>query len=485
MIPFGPWRPDAAGINTQVCRLARNVLPSASGFDPLPAPVAAGNALDSRVVGAAVITKNDGQAAQFAGTATKLYRNSTGTWNDVSRTTGGAYTTASGERWRMAQWGSVVIAVNYNDVPQKYDTASASNFSALGGTPPKARYITVVRDQVVLGGFFGNENRVGWSGTNNSEYWTFGGGQNSDYQVFPNGGPIRGLIGGAVGYVFQAETVTRMTQTPGSVTIYQFDEVQGAKGLAAPDSLVKRGDMAFYFATDGFYRFDTASGGQTPIGVEKWRQDVLDDIRAGTELSILGAADPEKPLVFWAYISRDNSGTVPDRVVIYNWSIDEATTADISVEAMATWLSSGYTLDTMNSFGTLDVLPYSLDSPFWKSGASQIGIFGTDHKLSHLSGNLMEATFETADGQLSQRMIIKATRPYVDASNVEVAVHMRERDSDPVNFGDSTFAPMEDTGLCGAWVSGNIARAQIWIPAGATWSRMKGIEAVTGPHGKR
>lgn len=485
MIPFGPFQPDAAGINTQVCREARNVLPSPVGFEPLPGPVASANALASTVFGAAIVIKNDGQAAQFAGTSDKLYKLNTGSWADVSRVVGGAYTTAVGERWRFAQWGTVVIATNYNDVVQKFDTNGGTSFTALGGTPPKARYITVVRDQVVLAGINGNENRVGWSGTNNSEFWTFGGGQNCDYQDFPNGGPIRGVIGGAVGYVFQAYTVTRMTQTPGATTIYQFDEVQGAKGLSAPNSLVKTGDMAFYLSTDGFYRFNTVSGEQSPIGVNKWRQWFLDDMRAGTELNVLGAADPVNPIILWPYISRDNSGTTPDRVLIYNWVLDEATFADIDVEALATWVASGYTLDTMNSFGTLETLPYSLDSPFWKSGASSIGIFQTDHKLAQLGGNLMEATFTTADGEATQRMLIKATRPYVDSADVQVAIAMREKDSDPVLFSDHDFTPLEDTGLCCAWASGNVARAQIFIPAASSWTKMKGIETKAQPRGRR
>lgn len=485
MIPFGPWHPDAAGINTQVCREARNCLPSTIGFEPLPGPVANGGALNGTVFGAAIVIKNDGQAAQFAGTSDKLYRLITGTWTDVTRSVGGAYATAVGERWRFAQWGTVVIATNYNDAPQKYDTATPTTFAALGGSPPKARYIAVVRDQVVLGGFYGNENRIGWSGTNNSEFWTFGGGQNCDYQDFPNGGPIRGLLGGAVGYVFQAYTVTRMTQTPGSTTIYQFDEVQGAKGLSAPNSLVKTGDMAFYLSTDGFYKFNTVSGEQAPIGVGKWRQWFLNDMRTGTELSVLGGADPVNPIILWPYISRDNSSTIPDRVVIYNWALDEATFADISVEALATWVASGYTLDTINSFGTLDTLPYSLDSPFWKSGASSLGVFQTDHKLSQLAGPLMEAQWTTADGQATQRLLVTATRPYIDATRVEVSVVMRERDSDAVNFADADFAPMEDTGLCGAWSSGNIGRARVWVPSGDVWTCMKGLETKATVHGRR
>lgn len=467
-------------------RSAKNVLPAQIGFKPLQAPAASSNAVDSTVYGSAVIIKNDGNAAQFCGTATKLYKLTAGTWSDVSRTSPVGYTTAAGERWRFAQWGTLVIATNYTNSVQVYDTASATNFTFIGGGAPNARYIAIVRDQVVLGAINGNENRVHWSGTNNAAFWTPGT-QNCDYQDFPNGGPIRGLIGGSVGYVFQAWTVTRMTQTPGAATIYQFDEVQGAKGLAAPNSLVKVGDVAYYMASDGFYKMDLVSGGQTPIGVNKWRQAVLDDVRAGMELSVFGAADPVNPIVIWAYVSKDNGTLTPDRMVIYDTVLDEATLADISCEAMATWVTAGVTLDTMNSYGTLDTLPYSLDSPFWKGGASLIGLFGTDHKLAHLAGTNLSATFETADGQTTQRMLVKGTRPYVDASDVTVAVAARERDAD-VTAGTVFFPPAEsmaDTGIVPAWASGNIARARITIPAGSDWTVMKGLETVAEARGKR
>ena len=486
MIPFGPFHPDASGINTQVCGEARNVMPAAIGFKPLRSPMTTAGALNGTVFGAAVVIKNDGNASQFAGTATKLYNLQAAAWVDVSRLSGGAYATPVGERWRFEQWGSLVIATNYLDTVQKFDTTTPTAFTALGGSPPRARYIAVVRDQIVLGGLFGNENRIHWSGTNNSEFWTPGT-QNCDFQDFPNGGPIRGIIGGAVGYVFQPYRVTRMTQTPGASTIYQFDEVQGAKGLAAPGSLVKVGDVAYYLSPEGFYEFDTISGGQKPVGINKWRSFFLNDMRAGTELSVYGAIDPVNPIVLWAYISRDNSGVVPDRVLIYDRSLDEATIADISVEALASWITSGVTLDTMNSFGTLDALPYSLDSPFWKAGSSLIGIFGSDHKLAHLQGTPLAATFTTADGQTTQRMLVSGTRPYVDATGAQVAIAMRERDADQSSGSVAfpAYEAMEDTGIVPAWASGNIARAKINIPAGEEWTSMKGIETVARPRGRR
>jgi hypothetical protein len=78
---------------------------------------------------------------------------------------------------------------------------------------------------------------------------------------------------------------------------------------------------------------------------------------------------------------------VPDKILVYDRVLDEATVITVSAETLMTWVTAGVTLDTMNSFGTLDALPYSLDSSYWKGGSSLIGMFGTDHKLAHLLGD--------------------------------------------------------------------------------------------------
>jgi hypothetical protein len=510
MVPFGPFRPDAETLNAPLCVSAKNCLPSGQGFRPLLGPVVVEStsgdsvvtdagvlitqddgqqitldvqALNGRVFGAVTVLLEDGTNVSFAGTASKLYRlTSASSWGDVTRSAGGDYATPNSERWRFDLFGDNLIATNFIDDVQKFDLTGGSNFEALGGTPPKARYIAIVREFVVLGCLFGTQRRVQWSSIGNSEEWTPGV-NSGDYQDFPSGGPVRGLIGGEVGYVFQDEKITRMIFAPGTEEVFQFDEVEGGRGLKASNSLVRLGSMALYFAGDGFYRFDLVSGASQPIGVNKWARWFLSDIRAGTEGSILSAVSPTERAILFPYISRSNSSTTPDRVLIYDWSLDEATYADITVEAIASWLSQGYTLDTMNSFGTLDTLPYSLDAPFWKGGTPLLALFNGDHKLTYLQGSSMAAEFVTADGQGEGRALIKATRPHFDTTDITVSISMRERDAD--NWLFPAEEVMEDTGEVPAWASGNIARARIRVGEGANWTYGKGLKSILGRAGKR
>ncbi len=510
MIPFGPFRPDAAGINTPVVRKAENVLPAVTGFKPLPSlgPVseamgdieitdADGNPLvdylDNQIIqgypvgteipiGAAVVYQQDGTVHSFAGTSTALRKLTAARgWDDVSRPDPD-YAIGLGERWNFEVFGDLVIATSISDVPQVFNLDGGVTFDDLGGSPPQARYIAIVRDFVVLGNILDQQNRIQWSGINDATQWTPGT-ASSDYQDFPSGGPVRGLLGGEVGYVFQARKIWRMTFQPGSAEIFAFDELEGGRGLAAPGSLVRVGREAYYLAYDGFYKFDIGSGTSTPIGEGKWSNWFLQDLRSGSETLVIGGVDPARKIILWAYVPTSSGGSVPTKVLIYNWVLDEATTAEVTIYALAQWLSKGYSLDELNPFGTLDTLPFSLDSPAWKGGAGLLGLFGADGKLSYLIGSPMEATIETSDGQQRGRVRILSTKPHVDTTDLTVAIAARERDGDLVTY--RADEPMEDTGSCPAYAGGNLVRARITIEEGATWTLAKGIEADIKPMGKR
>jgi hypothetical protein len=206
-------------------------------------------------------------------------------------------------------------------------------------------------------------------------------------------------------------------------------------------------------------------------------------MRASTWLQVYGAADPVNPLIIWAYVSKSNGTLIPDKLVIYDRVLDEATIAVVPAETLVNWVTAGVTLDTMNTFGTLDALPYSLDSAYWKGGSSLIGMFGTDHKLAHLLGPTLSATVETADGMGDGRALVTGLTPYIDTASCTVELAMRERDGDSVIYDEATGP--EDTGVCPAWNSGNIGRARITTSAAASWTLLKGISTTTKARGRR
>jgi len=507
MIPFGPWHPDKIAANAPIVVEATNVLPAVNGFKPLPSLAPVTDALAGECLGGATVYDDDGDVFVFAGDETDLYKlSAASTWENVTRISSEAllddsavqlqddsgnlitvesennYSTGSGERWQFAASGALVIGVNIGDDPQKFLLNSSSKFSALGGSPPQARYIAVVRDFVMLGGLDGDERTVHWSGLANAEHWTPGT-QSCDTQTFQNGGPVRGLLGGEVGYVFQASAIKRMNYAPGSPTIFDIDEVEDAAGLQAPYSLVRVRRMAFYRSADGFFRFSLAGAGSEPIGVGKWARWVENDIKPGTEQLIVGGVSPSQRFVIWSYTSRDNTAATLNRSLIYDWAIEEATIVDVPIQALMSTLTTGVTLDDLDSFGTIDALPFSLDSPVWRGGAALLGVFGANSRLSYFAGPNMAARITTADGYASQRALIKGTRPMVDTTAATVAISGREADGNTIAFANAEA--MEDTGIVPAHVSGNMIRARLEIPTGATWEQVTGLQTLIGKRGKR
>lgn len=482
MIPFGPFRPDSAVINTPACLQAVNCIPSATGYIPFPSFISGTGALTNVCAGAVSVLDNQGRVVTFAGDATKLYKlNSSAAWDDVTRVSGGAYNVGAGEHWSFATSGSLLLAVNNGDVPQKFDILSGTKFSALGGSPPRARYVTTVRDFVFLGGLVADELTVQWSGLAQPEIWTPGT-ASSDLQTAQAGGPVRGILGGESAYVFQDRTISRFTFLAGSPAIFQVDEVSRGRGLIAPRSLVRRGLDAYFMSSDGVYRFDPSSGGTQAVGKNKWTRWFLDDIRPGYERYVIGGFDPTRSIVSFAYVSRDGSSATPDKMLIYETDVDEASIVTVSTTAVMEWLTQGVSLDQLGAYGTLDTLPYSLDSGFWQGGLPYLGIFGPDKKLAIASGPPLAANWETADGEQETRAFIASTRPKVDAASVTVAIATREADGDPVVY--ETAEQREDTGWCPAHVSGNVVRAKIAVPS-TTWTRMSGLMTSARPGGVR
>lgn len=474
------------GINAQILKVAKGVRPVAGGFAPFEQPVTSGDSLGTQVRGAVSLLDASGNVNSFAGTETALHKlGSGGVWSDVSRVSGGAYGTGAAERWRFTEYGDNVIATNFVDAVQSYNLSSSTNFADLAGSPPKAKYLTVVRDFVVLGNLSSDHKAVQWSDVNDATNWTAGSGSLSDINPLPDGGPIQGLIGGEVGYIFQRDSVTRMTFVPGSGEIFQFDKMESGRGLFAPDSLVHNASRAYYVGVDGAYSMSTVTGVSEPLGVGKWRDWFVNDMRSGSQGLAMGALAPQKNLYMLAYVSTSSvDETTPDRILLYDWAIDEAAYIDLTAHTLVRWLSQGVDLDSMNSYGDLDSLEFSLDSDFWRGGAPLVGVFQADNKIAYFTGANSAAEFVTADGHdPNTRQLVRGTRPHIDATDLTVEVAMRERDGDTVAY--SAAESMEDNGEVPAWTSGNYARARIRVPAGSDWSLAKGLETDSIPAGMR
>ena len=119
--------------------------------------------------------------------------------------------------WNFVEFGDTLLASNGVGHLQTYNT--------LGGGPgtfvdipnsPKAKFLTLVKDQLVAG-FYPDSNgvqaisRVGWSALDDPTDWVPNATTMSDFQDNPDCGALMGLVGGSYGVALFETAVKRFS----------------------------------------------------------------------------------------------------------------------------------------------------------------------------------------------------------------------------------------------------------------------------------
>lgn len=386
------------------------------------------------------------------------------------------YSPGADGTWRFTQFGSLAIAVNGVDAPQKFDLASGTNFADLGGSPPIGTFIATVRDFVLMGKIGSTPQRVQWSPFNNAEgTWGQVAATQADFQDLPDGGNVTGLVGGEYGIVFSETAVRRMTYE-GPPTVFRIDKIANDIGCSIPNSVAGFIDRAFFLHKSGFYM---VVGGQqiAPIGRDKIDRTFWAEFDEANHFRSSSAIDPVRGLYVFAYPANGSNGT-PNRLLIYNWTTQRWSRAIVECEIVFNGVSQqSYTLEQLDDFGTLETLPYSLDSSFW-SGALSLLLFGFDtaHKSGSFSGGTLEATVETGEFNPGKgnRSIVRSCRPLIDGGSPMIAIGARETQQASVAYGAAVG--VTPAGLAPLYASGRYFRVRATIPAGGTWNNAQGVD---------
>jgi hypothetical protein len=475
LIPFAEWRPDVSSLATGSSPTIKNVIPRGDGYGPFRSLSSFTQALPDVCRGGFVAIAGDNSIAIFAATATRLYKlnNTNMSWTHVSKGLTDYSAVPAREQWQFAQFGNNVIAVQANVPPQVFDLSSSSQFTDLGGTPPNARYVSVVGRFLVLSGLLANPRRMQWSGLNAITTWTPGVDQ-SDFQDFPDGGVVRGVAGGEYGYIFQDSAIRRMIYAPGSPVIFQIERIADDKGLYAPYSLIRAGELIFFFGSNGFYMIE-AGGFPQPIGKEKIDRTVLAELDANNLQLMLGAADPRSMRVFFSYKSSSGASGLFNKLLCYDWITQRFTLVDVSGEYLLPMSQPGVTLEGLDSISSsIDALTDSLDN-FDTILRPEVAAFASDHTLGFFRGSSLEATLETAEqGASGARLVLRSLRPLTDATSAYISVGKRMRPSDSVSYSNETA--LNARGFCPQRLTTYYARAKLRIPAGASWTFATGVE---------
>jgi hypothetical protein len=442
-VMLGEYLPDLPPMDNQGITVALNVTPSGESYKSFPSIVVYSDALDDRCQGATSGRDSAGNTYNFAGDAAKLYRLDAAVWDDVSKV--GGYTTGGQERWSFTQWGSQIIGTNFTDAMQEFTMGTSSVFADLSASAPKARYVSVVRNNVVAANTDDSVDgavpeRVRWSGIGDSTLWTPSVTTQSDFQDLDGeGGWCQQVVGGEYGIIFQERSIWRMTYV-GSPIIYQFDEIERGKGTPAPGSVTKIGSAIPYLGIDGFYIFD----GQQSVSIGENRVDktFYTDLDQSYMDRISSTIDPINKLIFWASPGQQNQGGNPNRIWAYNYAANAKKRwayADQDIEYIYRSLSEGYTLEGLDAISSdLDLLPFSLDSRVWTGNSALFSGFNTDHKQVNFTGTALDATIETQEVELTPNMRtnVQEIRPFVEGyTTMTIQIGTRNSLSDSVTWG--------------------------------------------------
>ena len=477
-IPFPPYLPDVLAFDISGAGYVNNVLPRADGWGPIGSP---SSILPGAFPGTcrgyfSAIDKNS-TPSLFGGSDSALlkYDFSTDIWKNVNGSS--SYALGSSSLWTFQQFGNLIIATTAGFPPQVFDLSSSSVFANLGGSPPTAQGTAVVGDFLVAYGL-PNPRQIAWCGINNATQWTPGSNL-SDIQIFADGGPVRSVIGGEFGYVFQDSAIRQMLFSGGQ-TIFQFTRISEDRGLLMPFSVTKAHSTVFFLSVDGFYKLER--GLLTPIGHERVDRTFFADADLTSVRNVVAFADPGAKTIYWSYKSKA-SALGRDKLMIYDWGLDRWSAATLTIDSLAAMIIPGDASISLDSVTTkipasldadMSLLPYSLDD-----GASSLAAVMSVMKsgiVSRLTGLPLEAIMETGEGAPGEgrAFYIRGVAPITDAKSAIVSLRARNRAQDDETLrGESAI---NVRGYCPMRVEGRYITARLRIPANSAWKYARGIE---------
>lgn len=459
-LPFPPYLPDQLPRENVLTR-ATNVLPAINGYRPVKSLSAISAPLAATFKGGFAAISTDGTAYLLAGTMNGLERFSGGEWAPM------LVAMTVSDRWRFAQFGDYVVAVN-GVATQEIDlTAGAA--SAITGAP-SGNGVAVIGDYVVITQADGNRLMVQWSGFNDHTKWTPAVDQ-SGFQPMLTGGEVKGIAGGEYGVILQRFRLVRMERTGAAKAPFQFPEITTNVGCASAGSIAQSGRTVFFLSDRGFMALE--DGQQLrPIGNEKFDQSFRESVAVEDYENIYAAVDPKRSLVMWGVPG------VPGRIWVYNWVLDRASTIELPFAGIFAGYESSLTLEEVaDIYPDLDTMPYSLDDPRFSGGDPRLYVVTHDNEVGALSGPNLEARLTygwmaLADPNVSR---VRAVWPIGDAHNgVSVTIDARQQIGGPQ--GIRSEGGMQTSGRIPFRTRGRYMQITVTHEAGTRWRYDQGVD---------
>lgn len=424
--------PTIAGVLTDCV----NFIPYEQGMKGAPTGLTPSGvpALAAACNGAVVVTKLDDTRRIFAGTQTKLYELSGGSWADVST---GSYTGGVDTRWSFTQFGNSTIAANLTDVIQR---STGAGFAPLG-------YALKAKIVFSVGAFVMALNTSdGTYGVTPDRWWCCASYDDSSWTPSVStlattgrlvSAPGQITAGGKLGEyaIVYKDKAIYVGQFVGAPAVWDWVQVPGGDaGCVGQDAWCDVGGAHFVVGQDNIWIFDGSR--PAPIATGQVRQWFYNNSNPSYRYKIQCVFDRFNNVV-WACFPSSNS-TVCDKALVYHLATKQWGLVNITVEALLNYVSAGATIDGMDAVsGTIDGLSaYSFDSQFWLTGGRALSAFNTSHQLQLLNGTTGTSGYTTGDAgdddvvSLLSKIRLRFAPGYKPAAaSVETFYKMTEGDS--------------------------------------------------------
>jgi hypothetical protein len=475
-LTFGEWMPDQPSVSGALTD-AKNVVSQAIGYGPFPTPERFSTSAAAENLTSLYAAKQpNGNTALFAAGSSKIYTVSgVGAITEVKS----GMTTGTDDKVRFTQFGKTVISANNSQKLQAWTLGTSTSFADLAANAPIAKYITVVRDFVVVANTYESsaqqQYRVRWSAINNETDWTEDVTTQSDYQDIPDGGQIVGIRGGEFGLVFLERAIHRMSYV-GTPFIFQFDNISRGKGCMVAGSIAQYQGITFFLSDDGFYMCDGQN--VTPIGAEKVDRFFIEDASDSDYGTMSAAVDPIRKLVIWNYKSVNGTRNL----LIYNFKTQKWTYADANTDYLAEASTSSVTLEQLDSISnSIDALTSSLDSRLYVGGKYFLGGTSGAYVMTYTGANLT-GYISTGDLDIGANSVVTLARPIIDNGSATVAIASRTLLDQGVNYGTAIAASSENRVPLRS--AGRYHRLRV-TPTGDDWKNAVSVDVDVTPQGVR
>jgi hypothetical protein len=480
MTPFGNFEPDKGRFTPGASANINNALPTATGWGPMPAPVEVSEALPSAPKAAISVRSTAGVYSIYAATSSNWYKlNATDySWDSV----GSGYTLPEGDYWSACQYGKYLVATNISDGAIFLDIDAGGVMGALTGSPPKARYLWVAGEHLVLGNHASFPNRVMLSGRGDIGFWTVGE-RGCDYQDLPDGDEVQGGIGSPKGaLIIQRNAIRQLILGAFGDFSFKIEVLHQNRGAIAPHSIVPIGPgNAAFLSSDGFC---LGFEGQA-IGAERVDRYFFENADTDSLYQTKGVVDPYLRIIWWQVQLAGGRALLG-----YHYALDRWCRADNDVAFVVDLATPAITIDGLDLlYPSIDDVTPNFDSRLFSGGLPAFAAFTTDYKLAFFTGGAPKAaTFDTWEMALAsgRRSFLQECRAVTDATTHTMSVATADRFSGTEPTFGTAVSPNSSTGICHFRSDGYLHKLRLEIAAGEDWTHVMGIEDLRAkPTGRR